>query len=127
MAKPTFTRADYLRISNSVSVDLFYRYISDLEILITEHGWDLEKQFRSSWCAFKPNEHGKAAFGIGLTSDGPYLYIKRVRAAADAAHVSYRRYNESDDQVEIDLQPSTISLKSFEPLLVEAYRLLIAQ
>ncbi len=103
-------------------VDQFCAYIAELEGLVAKHGWELETQFRSRWCAFKPAERQKVAFGIAFEgSQRLYLYIKWVEDEAKSFPIRMSRYNAIDHQAEYILEPGA-KLKKFETLLHFAYR-----
>ncbi len=122
MPKSTYTRDNYRAFADDYHVDWFYTYISVLERLIAEQGWDLKSYFRSKWCAFKPVENGNVAFGIGFGHEGAlYLYVKRVRGEASTFDRRMTTYNEEYDQVEYLLEPDTTPLNDFLPLLKRAY------
>ncbi len=121
MPKLTYTRDDYRAIADEYHVDWFYTYISVLERLVAEQGWDLKGYFRSRWCAFKPAENGKVAFGVAFGQDTLYLYVKRVYDEASTFDRRMTTYNEEYDQVEYLLVPDTTPLNDFLPLLKRAY------
>ena len=100
----------------------YRKYVTELESLVAEQGWDLKKYPRSTWWAFKPAEHGKSAFGIGFRSDNrPYLYIKRVQSEASGFSIKMSAWNEAHDQAEYDLV-HRIRLTTFLSLLEKAYQ-----
>ncbi len=97
------------------------KYVTELENLAAEEGWDLKKYPRKTWWAFKPAEFGNSAFGIGIRNDTPYLYIKRVHNEASRFSIKMTAWNETENQAEYDLENGR-RLKSFLPLLKLAYQ-----
>ncbi len=119
----TYSRRDYLAIADEKQVDQFYNYVNELQGLVAEKGWDLEKHFRKTWCAFKPGEYGKVAFGIGFESrDALYLYIKGVQDKVKSFPVPLSSYNEAHHQAQYLLEPKVKQLKGFMPLFELAYQ-----
>ena len=121
MPKSTYTRDDYRAFADEYHVDWFYTYISRLQDLVAEQRWNLKGYPRKTWYAFKPAEHGRAAFGIVFGHDTLYLYIKRVRSEASTFDLRMTAYIETYDQAEYSLEPGTTSLSAFLPLLKWAY------
>ena len=123
---PNYDRAFYAQKYNPQSVDAFYKCIAEVENIIAEKGWKLEKKFNCYYCAFKVGFFN--AFGVSWIGTKTFaIFARTTKDEAAALKVPFTKYSDREGSVYYYVEPGNTATAAFLPVFELAYAKLTGQ
>ena len=111
----------YMGQYNKNSAAEFIKFVSALEELVRQRGWDLEAKFNKHYCGFKAGFFN--AFGVQWIGSKTFaVFVKLPEAEAKALHPKMTRYQSQWKQAVYFVDPGKTKVGDFESLLEKAYQ-----
>ena len=111
----------YKKQYNHHSAEQFLRYVAELEKLVKDKKWNLEKKFNKNYCGFKAGFFN--AFGVHWMGSKTFAFFLKI-AEKDIKNISppFTRYDVQWKQAYYYIDPGSTKTKDFIPHFELAYK-----
>ena len=122
MYNEEFYRTEY----NPQSAKLFLKLAEEINVLVQEKGWNLERKFNKHYCGFKAGFFN--AFGLKWVGTKTIsFFFKLSESEAASTGIKITRYESQWKEAYIYVDPAKTKLHEFIPLFQAAYGKLSGQ
>lgn len=116
-----YDRKFYKSNRNKKSVDEFYKYIREVELIIKENKWSLETKYNKYNCGFKAGFFN--AFGINWVGRKTLAFFFMItQEQAESVPIVMTRYENQWKQAVYYIEPGKTKTKDFLPLFKIAHK-----
>jgi hypothetical protein len=121
-----YTKETYKKYRNKQSVDIFYKYISEVEQIIKKKGWNLETKFNKYNCSFKAGFF--FAFRIVWVGSKSLAFSIGVdKSQANKFKPKMKKYRDKSKRAVYYIEPGKTKTADFIPLFELAYKKLTGE
>lgn len=111
---------------NRESAKEFMRYVGEVEKIIKEKEWSLERKFNKQYCGFKAGNFN--AFAIEWKGTKTFAFIFKLdQAEAESVPIPMTKYDTGWKQANYYIKPGETKTRDFLPLFEMSYRRLTGE
>ena len=115
-----YDSAYYQKKYNAKSANEFFRVVGEVEQIVQDNNWGLEKKFNKSYCSFKAGFFN--VFGIEWVGLKTFvLFVKLPEDVAAKLTPTLTKYQSQWKQAVYSIDPAVTKTKTFLPILRAAY------
>ena len=123
---PVYDEEFYKKEYNKNSAIQFIKYVKQVESIIKQEGWELERKYNKYYCGFKAGYFN--AFGImWLGSKSFAFFFKLDKQYAEKFPIKMTKYEAPWKQAVYFIEPEKTKTKDFLPLFEKAYKRLTGE
>jgi len=116
----TYDEDFYMKEYNKQSAKKFLKYVDEVEKIIKEQGWALEKKYNKHYCGFKAGFFN--AFGVGWIGSKTFsFFFKLDQAQAESVPIEMTKYDSQWKPANYYIEPGKTKTSDFLPLFEMAY------
>lgn len=117
----TYDEQFYKSNYNTNSAKAFLRYVGEIENIVNEKGWNLEKKFNKHYCGFKAGFFN--AFGVSwIGTKTLAFFFKLDKNQVKNYKIKMTRYKDQFNEAQFYIDPNKTKTKDFIPLFEKAYK-----
>lgn len=111
----------YMKEYNKNSAKDFMKHVKEVEVIVKDNGWPLQKKFNKHYCGFKAGFFN--AFGVKWISSRTIAFFFKIdQERLKKSHIDITRYDSHWKEAYIYIEPGKTKAKDYLPLFKIAYK-----